>query len=94
MFLFATCVYLRGNLRVRLPPNASLYAGSSRVHLRLLAGPLGQGLTRASKINTLLSSLSIFRRALFLQVYRPRLRHGPDPAKNRSTFIALTWTTR
>ena len=90
-FFFATHVYLRGNLRVRLttqrkslpkfnlrplattchsvwpglkmsflrftsiceetcesvwPPNASLYASSTCIHLRLLAGPFGQGLSK------------------------------------------------
>ena len=28
------------------PPNASLYASSACVHLRLLAGPFGQGLRK------------------------------------------------
>ena len=39
-----TCVYLRGNLRSVWPPNASLYASSTCVHLRILAGPFAQGL--------------------------------------------------
>ena len=37
-------MYLRRNLRAVWPPNASLYASSNCVHLRLLAGPFGQGL--------------------------------------------------
>ena len=40
--VFATCVYFRGNSRVRWPPNASLYASSTCVHLGLLAGPFDQ----------------------------------------------------
>ena len=36
-------MYLRRNLRAVWPPNASLYASSTCVHLRLLAGPFGQG---------------------------------------------------
>ena len=44
MSFFATCVYLRRNLQAVWPPNASLYASSTCVHLRLLAGPFGQGL--------------------------------------------------
>ena len=43
MSFFATCVYLRRNLRAVWPPNASLYASSTCVHLRLLASPFGQG---------------------------------------------------
>ena len=42
-FFFATGVYLRRNLRAVWPPNASLYANSTCVQLRLLAGPFGQG---------------------------------------------------
>ena len=45
MSFFATWVYLRKNLRTVWPPNASLYASSTCVHLRLLAGPFGQGFT-------------------------------------------------
>ena len=45
MSFFATCVYLRRNLRAAWPPNASLYASSTCVHLRLLAAPFGQGFT-------------------------------------------------
>ena len=45
MSFFATSVYLRRNLRAVWPPNASLYASSTCVHLRLLAGPFDQGLT-------------------------------------------------
>ena len=37
MSFLATCVYLRENLRAVWPPNASLYASSTCVHLRLLA---------------------------------------------------------
>ena len=44
MSFFATCMYLRGNLRAAWPPNASLYASSTCVHLRLLVGPFDQGL--------------------------------------------------
>ena len=43
MSFFATCVYLRRNLRAVWPPNASFYASSTCVRLRLLAGPFGQG---------------------------------------------------
>ena len=43
MSFFATCVYLRRNLRAVWPPNASLYASSTCVHLQLLAGPFDQG---------------------------------------------------
>ena len=46
MSFFTTCVYLRRNLPAVWPPNASLYASSTCVHLRLLAGPFGQGFTR------------------------------------------------
>ena len=44
MFFCAICVYLRRNLRAVWPPNASFYASSTCVHLRLLAGPFDQGL--------------------------------------------------
>ena len=44
MSFFVTCAYLRRNLRAVWPPNASLYASSTCVHLRPLAGPFGQGL--------------------------------------------------
>ena len=43
MSFFATCLNLRRNLRAVWPPNAILYASSTYVHLRLLAGPFGQG---------------------------------------------------
>ena len=43
MSFFATCMYLRRNLRAVWPPNASLYASSTCVHLRLVAGPFDQG---------------------------------------------------
>ena len=44
MSFFATCVHLRRNLRAVWPPNATLYANSTCVHLQLLVGPFGQGL--------------------------------------------------
>ena len=43
MGFFATCVHLRGNLRVRL--------ATQRVNLRLLAGGFGQGLSVSSPEN-------------------------------------------
>ena len=43
MSFFATCLYLRRNLRAVWPPNASLCASSTCVNLRLLAGPFDQG---------------------------------------------------
>ena len=43
-------MYLRRNLRTVWPPNASLYASSTCVHLRLLAGPFGQGLTYSDAV--------------------------------------------
>ena len=49
MSFFATCVYLRRNLRAVWPPNASLYASSTCVHLRLLAGLFGQGVRHFSQ---------------------------------------------
>ena len=48
MSFFETCVYLRGVW----PPNASLYASSTCVHLRLLAGPFGQGLSASHRKST------------------------------------------
>ena len=46
MSFFATCVYLRKNLRAVWPHNASLYASSTSVHLQLLASPFDQGLRK------------------------------------------------
>ena len=43
MFLFATCVYLRGNLRVRLTTQRKFLR---KFNLRPLAGPFDQGLTQ------------------------------------------------
>ena len=45
MSFFATCVYLRRNLRAVWSPNASLYTSSTCVHLRLLPGPFDRGFT-------------------------------------------------
>ena len=41
-WVFATRVYLWGNLQCVWPPNASLYESSTRPQLRLLAGPFDQ----------------------------------------------------
>ena len=44
MFFFATRVYLRGNLPVRLATQRKFNESSTCAHLRLLAGPIDQGL--------------------------------------------------
>ena len=62
MSFFATCVYLRKNLPAVCPPTASLYASSTCVHLRLLAGPFGQGL-RQTLSETLLTHYFLYFKA-------------------------------
>ena len=54
---FATCVYLRGNLRVRLATQRKSLRKFKCVHLRLLSGPFGQGLKQSALVTCLESKL-------------------------------------
>ena len=70
MSFFATCVYLRRNLRAVWPPNGSLYASSTCVHLRLLVGPFGQGFTHSVNLVEILTlTLDDFSWSMFLLLF-------------------------
>ena len=56
MFLFATCVYLRGSLRVRLVTQRNFFR---KFNLRPLAGPFDQGLGKLQNTLQLTPSLNL-----------------------------------
>ena len=72
MSFFASCVYLRGNLRVRLTTQRK---SLRKCNLRLLAGPFDQGL---KVIQSNLGNKFSFRDAYFLLNLQARARPKSD----------------